>query len=296
MAPILLEFLNKVWGNPNQLIQAVDTDIKNPVLLDGCRALGLLGKQVTGPWLRHTMVERPVLELNAFYESAVDKLQLWSSDASELMRGEGVLFENCPQQDAVLESLTRPSQTDDRIKSLLEKMFASVVTIAKRQLQDQLPGGKFYAPTPELENVASTCSANNISGERVFARLDAAIKRAPNASMDYHKSKICFSENTSAAWLCAKSPEGRSSLLRTARKQGRIGVNDARARQEGIFKAKAAQLKEKQELLTKRADRKRVCNENLISELSKYGGLWTTTTHMHKELDKLKRDAQGPYS
>ena len=62
VAPILLEFLNKVWGKPNQLLQAVDTDIKNPVLLDGCQALGLLGKQVTGPWLRHTMVDRPVLQ------------------------------------------------------------------------------------------------------------------------------------------------------------------------------------------------------------------------------------------
>ena len=107
----------------------------------------------------------------------------------------------------------------------------------------------------------------------VFARLDAAIKRAPNASMDFHESKICFSENTSAAWLCAKSPEGRSSLIRTARKQARIGVKDSRIRQEGIFKAKAAQLKEKQEQLTKRADRKRICNENVLSELSKYGGV-----------------------
>ena len=96
MAPILLEFLNKVWGKPNQLLEAVDTDIKNPVLLDGCRALGLLGKQVTGPWLRLTMVDRPVLELNPFYESAVNKLQLWSSDASELLGGEGVLFEKSP--------------------------------------------------------------------------------------------------------------------------------------------------------------------------------------------------------
>ena len=240
VAPIVLEFLNKVWGKLNQLLQAVDSDIKNPVLLDGCWTLGLLGKQVTGPWLRHTMVDRPVLQLNPFYESAVNKLQLWSSDASELMRGEGVLFQASPQKDAVLESLTRSSPTDDRVKSLLEKMCVSVVTVAKRQLQDQLPGGKFCAPSPELENVASSCASNNISGERVFARLDAAIKRAPNASMDYHESKICFSENTSAAWLCAKSPEGRSSLIRTARKQARIGVKDSRIRQEGIFKAKAA--------------------------------------------------------
>ena len=96
MAPILLEFLNKVWRKPNQLLQAVDTDIKNPVLLDGCQALGLLGKQVTGPWLRHTMVDRPVLELNLLYESEVNKLQVWSSDASELLGGEGVLFEKSP--------------------------------------------------------------------------------------------------------------------------------------------------------------------------------------------------------
>ena len=81
------------------------------MLLDGCRALGLLGKQVTGPWLRHTMVDRPVLELNPFYESAVNKLRVWSSDASELMRGEEVLYENSPQKDVTFKSLTSASDT-----------------------------------------------------------------------------------------------------------------------------------------------------------------------------------------
>ena len=86
--------------------------------------------------------------------------------------------------------------------------------------------------------------------------------------MDYHESNICFSENTSAAWLCAKSPEGRSSLITMMRKQGRVVVKDSVTRQESILKAKGTQLKEKQELFTKIADRKHICNENVITELT----------------------------
>ena len=33
--------------------------------------------------------ERPILELNEFYACCVDKLQLWSEDATELLLGEG---------------------------------------------------------------------------------------------------------------------------------------------------------------------------------------------------------------
>ena len=63
---------------------------------------------------------------------------------------------------------------------------------------------------------------------------------------------------------------GAHFKIRMLRKQGRIGVKYSGTRQENILKAKGAQLKEKQELFTKIADRRRICNENVISELSKY--------------------------
>ena len=48
VAPHLLEFLEKVWGQPNSLLQAICADIKNPLLLVTSRAHGLISKAVTG--------------------------------------------------------------------------------------------------------------------------------------------------------------------------------------------------------------------------------------------------------
>ena len=42
----------------------------------------------------------------------MNKLQLWSSDASELLGGEGVLFEKSPQKNATFKTLTCASDTD----------------------------------------------------------------------------------------------------------------------------------------------------------------------------------------
>ena len=64
-------------------------------------------------------------------------------NASELLRGEEVLFEDSLQNYAMFKSLTSASDTDNHTKSLLENMCVSVVATAKRQVQDQLAGGKF---------------------------------------------------------------------------------------------------------------------------------------------------------
>ena len=73
-------------------------------------------------------------------------------NASEILRGEEVLFEDSLQNYAMFKSLTSASDSDNHVKSLIENMCVSVLATAKRQLQDQLAGGKFYAPSPELQD------------------------------------------------------------------------------------------------------------------------------------------------
>ena len=49
----MITFIESVHGNhANRLLQAVLADLKNPVYMAGCRALGLIDKVVTGPLWR----------------------------------------------------------------------------------------------------------------------------------------------------------------------------------------------------------------------------------------------------
>ena len=49
----MIKFIESIHGKQgNRLLQCVLKDLKNPVLISGCRALGLIDNIVTGPLWR----------------------------------------------------------------------------------------------------------------------------------------------------------------------------------------------------------------------------------------------------
>ena len=162
------------------------------------------------------MVERPILEVNSFFAQAQTKLGQWSRDASEVLSGTATLFPADTIVDDIFTILLAPRNDvdDGKVKEVVQLFCKCILEVAERQVGDQLPGGKYDQPSATLQEEAASCTANNISGERIFAKLDASIKRAPNASHDYHKSKI----------YAIKQIERKSGLRRKMRqnKQCRI--------------------------------------------------------------------------
>ena len=47
--------------------------------------MGLVGKHVTGHWMRLVGREWPILEMNTSYVEAVQKLEAWSQDVTPLL-------------------------------------------------------------------------------------------------------------------------------------------------------------------------------------------------------------------
>lgn len=56
LRPYLSDFLSRVWSPCNSCQKAVKNDFEAEHCVIGCRALGLVGKNLTGPWMR--MVEQ----------------------------------------------------------------------------------------------------------------------------------------------------------------------------------------------------------------------------------------------
>ena len=96
-------FFQNVWQTPNQLLRAVYSDIQVPEYLAGCRALGLINKIVTGPlWRLLESADTSITETNGYYQTLVSRIDEWSTDASELLCGEAVLYpEFLPSEDAI---------------------------------------------------------------------------------------------------------------------------------------------------------------------------------------------------
>ena len=54
------DFFTQVWGRGNMLLHSVHHDLSLPMMTDGLRAVGLIGKYITGPWFKYATVQRPV--------------------------------------------------------------------------------------------------------------------------------------------------------------------------------------------------------------------------------------------
>ena len=104
-----MNFIESVHGGQaNHLLQAVLADLKDPMYIAGCRALGLIDKVVTGPLWRK-LRESPilVLEIGSVYCELKTKFDSWSVDASAVIEGSAVLeHANIVRRDEVWSTLT----------------------------------------------------------------------------------------------------------------------------------------------------------------------------------------------
>jgi len=105
----ITDFLDK-WSSPNDLLNSISFDIREPVYITGIRALGLIDKLITWPFWR--LIEKVLssLDLNThLYQLKLD-LERLCRNASPLLEGECV-FSNSDVQvtrDCIYQSLTGP--------------------------------------------------------------------------------------------------------------------------------------------------------------------------------------------
>ena len=89
------------------------------------QALGIIGKVVTGPWMR--LVGRSdlnILDMNPYYAGAQGKLESWSEDASPLLGpSPPSVFVDVPiKADVVLDSLMQTVSSNEETVTLLQDL------------------------------------------------------------------------------------------------------------------------------------------------------------------------------
>ena len=160
-----------------------------------CRALGLVTKYITGPWQR--LAEQPnlgILDMNIAFQDGIIRLRKWSVDALPLVSGqaESIFNDVAIKKDVIFDSLTASRANDKRTADVLQNIISDFIPVYERQLHSQLLGGKYNNPSEKLLSEAASCSATNISGERVFVMLDFHTRRTPKAKLDHLEAKIMF--------------------------------------------------------------------------------------------------------
>ena len=152
------------------------------MFLAACRALGLLGKLVTGPlWRLLKSKETLILDMNDLFQELCESFKEWAADPSGLINGTA-----CPFHDAhvdvscVLDELLQPSELDGLTAECLQVLCQVYYTYSTRLLADHLPGGVHSNPDSAKVSQTKSVPKTNVISERDFAQLDRLIREKPN--------------------------------------------------------------------------------------------------------------------
>ena len=207
-----------MWQTPNQLLKAVSADLSVREYIAGCKALGIINKVITGPlWRVLECKEVTILDMNQLFRTLLSCLNDWSINASSVVAGEAVVFDDFPPSvDSIHASLFAPSEYDAIVEELLCVLFSAFSSLLLRLVEDHLPEGKFDdADETLIRDTISVPKMNTVS-ERDFAHLDCLLREKPNASILSLEAMILFSNNKTAKWLSEKSQAEQSKLLQKA--------------------------------------------------------------------------------
>ena len=119
-------FIESVHGkDANLLLKAVLKDLKNPLYIAGCRALGLIDKVITGPlWRKIKDSSVSVLGMGHVYSELLEKFDSWSLDAQSFIEGSATLERaNRIHVDDVWGDLIADHESNVSTQELLQLLF-----------------------------------------------------------------------------------------------------------------------------------------------------------------------------
>ena len=127
---------------------------------------------------------------------------MWSVDASPILKGEGVIFQDIPiKRDDCFQKLIGPNPFWDAMTlQVLELIFGSFVVVTKRMLSDHLEGGKYHNPDPVVMEECKSDPKSNVTPERDFGMLDQLVMLKPNATTMVYEGMLMFTKNNTKEW------------------------------------------------------------------------------------------------
>jgi hypothetical protein len=263
----IIDFLTSACPNNNKLLKAIITNLSNPELVSQCQALGMVDKIITGPLFR--IVEQKNVHLfsvNDQWRLLANYLEQNSLDPTPLLNGQPCFTCEAATitKDVIYQTLYS-SPIDETTKKYIKSMCNEMNIVVRRQLLDQLPGGKFHSPSEDTLEATRSAPLTNKLSESDFSDLDRMVHNAPQKSTVAKSAAICFTKNKASKWLMNLPPSSREKYMKKARqlapKRKRLSFDQMktiRQKRRDLQKARIESTKKALEKRNKRqADLKR---------------------------------------
>ncbi|CAC5369474.1 unnamed protein product [Mytilus coruscus] len=137
--------------------------------------------------------------------------------------------------DDIFSCLLKPCNLDSFTKDIIVKFCSDLKVKCFQLLNDFMPTGKYYAPNEEVLDICKSCPSNNISVERLMAKMDNCIVNAPTYNTNSMESVIMFKNNNTQEWLHNKTDVETTEITANARKQNNNFLSDIKCRKKKRF-------------------------------------------------------------
>ena len=290
----VIEFVRNHSVQQNLLLDAT-TDIEQVLIQACCRALGIMGKLVTGPLFRLLSGDGHIFSLNHVWQSVKEELDQLSLCATPLMEQKEVVPGGIITKDKIYEALfaeTSNSKLDSLTEQCLRLLCCTFSVLIGNQLCDQLEGGKFFMPSAQVMEETKFVPKTNLDSERDFAQLDRQLSSKPNISVVSLSGLICFKNNQTSAWLKSLPEADRKERMAQARRLAPQVVQQYKKEHAKIAEQKVKMMADKKSQREKKVEKCEQSAELLTARLTLHGGLWSTVAEMKANIDHLSHAKQ----
>ena len=270
----------------NKLLQSVLLDLKDPLYVGGCKALGLLSKLLLGPLWR--IIEDNSIHIYQFGELLKEILSnLDRVCTSDFMNGNVVLCERPEwiiKRDKVFDFLI---SSNEKVDVDAETSLKVIIPAVSKLFKDHY-GDLMAVDSTELDTeCAQSVVKHNKFIERVFAYTDHLLKFKPNITHIAQESYIMFCLNKTADWLEMKSENERNNIIKNA-------MRDTPALHVTYLERKKEIKRQREENLTKKREEEERRKLNVLKERETifkdilYFGLYQSEEQLERGLEQIK--------
>ena len=248
----LLNYLQIMCLNNTTLRTSLIKDLQNNGILIQLRVLGLIGKVITGPWMKIFYCNnegKSNLEVVSILKASVNRLQyLVNTPELFLTTSEDLFAEKLNENDETLKCLQSeiPPLEKEQFNILMTMALQCVLDVLQRQLEPYLTG-TLSNPTEEMLSRSQGAPIHNMHSEQTLALTDHQIRRARNATIGFVDGKVKSKRNRTLQWLEEKNKHSQEKLISFAIGRARYARQQQKANDNLRLEIEHARLMHKQQ-------------------------------------------------
>ena len=258
----LVEFLTLGTVRCGGLQASLRKDMQEEVAILEMQVLGLLGKTLTGPWMKifytnaSTDID-PHKGISIVREVVVRIKQCCHDPHSLLLRKTDFFDQDLPETDKTLLKLRQTPSNSQLFLQMVAACLNAIVTVLERQYK------RYFEMdlTEQLRKETESARLHNIDAEEIMGIFSAKKQRAKHASVPYMAACMRAKKNRTVESLDSMTEDQREQVVMWAISKARAKRNRDRKRQDDVRKELSRRAAQK---IQKRQDQNRKALEKKI--------------------------------